>query len=332
MEELCETNNNNNGINSNDTNSNNNNNNINNNNSNFDKYVDSYVKNYDILWNQKSHRKWREEDFRVYCLKKKVLDNFANKVLQQKGGGKRGRRRRRRRKRDEEEEKEVQKMPFIAYGDAKFSATGTRHSSRNSNSSSSKSSSNCASPASRFAKLLERKVDGAAAAIATTAKKFFRVNEWNTSKVCHRCFKPVQGVRCIEEKEEEGEEREKNKKQEISYVLRGIQRCSSDKKECPLAGKFLNRDSNAATNIALRMLMSPLPELLVIGNRVKTKPKPFDSNRIRPEKPKRRIIERKKKEQIKNNRTENQSQCGRLQRRHKNDVNVTITSQRPINL
>ena len=48
---------------------------------NYNEYVESYVKNYESLWTQKSLRKWRTEDFRVNCLKNRVLDRFADKVL-----------------------------------------------------------------------------------------------------------------------------------------------------------------------------------------------------------------------------------------------------------
>ena len=137
------------------------------------------------------------------------------------------------------------------------------------------------------------------------------VDEWNTSKVCHRCnqglslVKPIRKDQLEKDNENDKEvnrndneneevENTKKKRRKVDYPLRGLLHCSSqskndyynnnnnhpsneDKKEniastgentpptsspppppafCPIGGMFVNRDSNAATNIALKFISS----------------------------------------------------------------------------
>ena len=116
---------------------------------------------------------------------------------------------------------------------------------------------------------------------------FSFVDEWNTSKVCHRCFQPLMKVKVPlkekrpklqEEREEqppkpnaqqngdrldgEGSGLPVKRRPRVSKMktVRGLQRCGSVKSnkfhnaECPIGGAFIDRDSNAATNIALKYI------------------------------------------------------------------------------
>ena len=114
---------------------------------------------------------------------------------------------------------------------------------------------------------------------------FSVVDEWNTSKVCHRCFQPLMKVKVPvkekrpklqeeeppppndEEQDPEGEENGTKRKasKKMMITLRGLQRCCSGKSnkinnvDCPIGGAFIDRDSNAATNIALKYIWNREP-------------------------------------------------------------------------
>jgi hypothetical protein len=62
-------------------------------------FLKDYSSVYNILWNEKTKKKWSRERFRVYCLKKKTLDTF----FQSMNGT---------------------EKPIIAYGAAKFNPSG----------------------------------------------------------------------------------------------------------------------------------------------------------------------------------------------------------------
>lgn len=64
----------------------------------WDQFLADYISVYDILWEGKTGKKWARNNFRTYCLKRKTLDNFFQKM---KGNTK----------------------PVIAYGAAKFNST-----------------------------------------------------------------------------------------------------------------------------------------------------------------------------------------------------------------
>ena len=223
----------------------------------FKKYLEMYNKNNKNIWNNntKMTKKWRREKLRVYCLKKKVLNNFINKVIGDNNS----------------------KPVHIAFGNAKFAPAGKGES--------------YSSPYILLGKLFERRVG---------SENFTFVDEWNTSKVCHRCFQPLTRVECFRQGRKKNgvdgrgrEEREMITDSEKVVILRGLRCCSTarinknNKKTkittlqynnnnnnnndddddddnftklplCPIGGKFVNRDSNAAINIAQKLLLLTL--------------------------------------------------------------------------
>ena len=167
----------------------------------------------------------------MYCLGKKTLDKFVNRVIG-----------------------DTQNLgPFhLAFGGAEFSITGRGE--------------HYASPYLKLRKLMQKRAG---------PTNFSFVDEWNTSKVCHRCFQPLMKVKMpVKEKPPKlEEEREKSppksnaqqngdtrRKAPKMMTVRGLQRCGSRKSnkiynaECPIGGAFIDRDSNAATNIALKYI------------------------------------------------------------------------------
>ena len=178
----------------------------------------------DVIWRTKTARKWRKSKFRVYCLKKKTLDNFINDVVGDR-----------------------HKSFHIAFG----ATTGKGE--------------HYSSPYSLIGKLMRERVGG--------EENFSSVDEWNTSKVCHRCFRPLTRVSVPENWNKKRKGRGRGEK----YV-RGLLRCCSTESNddnnllsfnntgestsstpppsCPIAGSFVDRDSNAATNIALKLLVN----------------------------------------------------------------------------
>ena len=171
-------------------------------------YLNVLNNHQDVIWQTKTAKKWRNGKFRVYCLKKKTLDNFINKVI---GDG-----------------------PFhVAFGAAKFTPTGRGE--------------HYSSPSSLLGKLMKKRIG---------EENFSLVDEWNTSKICHRCFQPLTRV----------------KDEERDVYLRGLLHCSLRQSDlindatlvnttCPISGSFVDRDSNAATNIALKKLDSTIRNL-----------------------------------------------------------------------
>ena len=194
----------------------------------FDSYLDSNAKNYETVWETKTSKKWRRSKFRVYCLKKKTLDKFVKSVVG-----------------------DPSKQFHVAFGRAKFAATGRGE--------------HFSSPSSTLRKLFREKFG---------PENFTLVDEWNTSKVCHRCKEPLTIVGSWRRAEGDAP----------PLILRGLRLCSSrqrknnldedegdasavvssiGQKNCPIAGSFVDRDSNAATNIASKLLM--LPHLLPLS-------------------------------------------------------------------
>ena len=183
-----------------------------------------------VIWLTKTSKKWRRSNFRVYCLRKKTLDKFVNRVIgDTKTLG-----------------------PFhLAFGDAKFATTGRCE--------------HYGSPYLKLRKVMQQRAGSI---------NFSLVEEYNTSKVCHRCFQPLMKVKVpVKEKQNvdkekkdqdrlEGEENtlKRRRKAPEMKTLRGLQRCCSEKSnninnaECPIGGAFIDRDSNAATNIALKYI------------------------------------------------------------------------------
>ena len=197
-------------------------------------------------------------------MKKKTLDRFINEVIG-----------------------DVSQPFHIAFGAAKFSPTGKGE--------------EFSSPCSLLGKLIKKRVG---------SKNFSLVDEWNTSKVCHRCNEglcPVIFLREDQLEKAKENEREKNRSNENEeegntkknkerrrraiYPLRDLLRCSSQRKNnynnnyqsnedkentasarentpptssspppspsfCPNGGMYVNRDSNAATNIALKFILT----------------------------------------------------------------------------
>ena len=103
------------------------------------------------------------------------------------------------------------------------------------------------SPSSLLGKLMKKRIG---------EENFSLVDEWNTSKICHRCFQPLTRV----------------KDEERDVYLRGLLHCSLRQSDlindatlvnttCPISGSFVDRDSNAATNIALKKLDSTIRNL-----------------------------------------------------------------------
>ena len=137
----------------------------------------------EVIWRTKTAKKWRKGNFRAYCLKKKTLDNFINKVIGDKT------------------------QPFhIAFGAAKFAATGKGE--------------QFSSPSSLVGKLFRERV-------GKDNNTFSLVDEWNTSKVCHRCFEPLTrvGVRLPkDEMETTDDEKHKITRKRKWKSLRGLRR------------------------------------------------------------------------------------------------------------
>ena len=260
----------------------------------FQAYLKLYVQNFNVIWQSKTCKKWRREKFRVYCLKKKTLAKFINKVIG-----------------------DVSQPFHIAFGAAKFAPTGRGEA--------------FSSPCSSLGKLIREKAG---------SRNFSLIDEWNTSKACHRCNQSLSSVKFIRndqwEKDDENEEEGKMKKKErrkAIYPLRGLLRCSSQRKNnydhnyhfnedketltrtqantpsssfCPLGGMFVNRDSNAATNIALKFLLTlnhqiSLPNL-IRGVKIEKKGKDFwlDLNQKRYfySQKKKTIIDKRKKHHL----------------------------------
>lgn len=149
---------------------------------------------------------------------------------------------------------------IIAYGGAKFASTGRKE--------------NYSSPAASVGTLLQRK--------AAATGRFAVVDEWNTSKVCHRCLEPLEKVVKEEKKKAaaDGGVRE----------VRGLRRCSAQRlnvgdaakddngpqQSCPLAGAFIDRDYNAARNMVTKYMTGPSSSsYLVRGNRITSPKKNF---------------------------------------------------------
>ena len=229
----------------------------------------------DILWETKTTKKWRRSKFRVYCLKKKTLDNFVNEVIGDRSD------------------------PFhIAFGAAKFAPTGKGE--------------HYASPCSALGKLIRERVGESNFSLVNewnTSKLCHRCSQPLTRVAISKKkdAKPkkgdITGERNKEEEEEKDEigessadEKKKTRKyadyrNDVAY-LRGLLRCCSsqsanesknvvesklsihndngnnlknNKTYCPIGGSFVDRDSNAATNIATRLLQltatSPSPSL-----------------------------------------------------------------------
>ena len=228
-----------------------------------ERYLGIFDENFDTLWKTKGSKKWRRSKFRVYCLRNKILANFVNRVLGDTT------------------------QPFhIAFGAAKFAATGKGE--------------HFASPCSSFGEQLKEQAG---------AGRFSLIDEWNTSKVCHRCLEPLQTVGYYEtriknrgsgssmneegkEEEEEEEEDDSDDEERRLIRLRGLRRCYSAKSyqnnsdvvpQCPIAGSFVDRDSNAATNIAKKFLLQNASKLigsnLNRGVKVKGKERTFLLNR-----------------------------------------------------
>ena len=79
----------------------------------------------------------------------------------------------------------------------------------------------------KIAKLIKQKIG---------KENFSYVNEWNTSKVCHRCLQPLAIVEV---------------RQNYNTIDRLLVCCSEA--SCPIRGLIVNRDSNAAINIAQKV-------------------------------------------------------------------------------
>ena len=165
----------------------------------------------------------------MYCLSKKTLDKFVNRVIG-----------------------DTQNLgPFhLAFGGAEFATTGPGE--------------HYASPYLKLRKLMQKRAG---------PTNFSFVDEWNTSKVCHRCFQPLMKVKREkpppnsnaqqngDRLEGEGSGLPVKIRPTMSKMmtLRGLLRCSSGKSDniynqCPIGGAFIDRDSNAATNIALKYI------------------------------------------------------------------------------
>ena len=100
-------------------------------------------------------------------------------------------------------------------------------------------------------------------------ENFSFVDEWNTSKVCHRCLQPL-GIVEFRHNKPTSQEQKANESRVKNNTKRrnGLLVCCSEpsnrkynnnnKKQnaisCPIGGAFVNRDSNAAVNIAQRVL------------------------------------------------------------------------------
>lgn len=108
----------------------------------------------------------------------------------------------------------------VAFGASNFSATGNKHKHH-------------ASPYSLLGKMIDSKVG---------KERFALVDEWNTSKMCHRCREPLQIVAAY--REEKGGETNRT----VLKQIRGLRRCrsamSSPDKDgcCPISGAFMDRD------------------------------------------------------------------------------------------
>lgn len=117
----------------------------------------------------------------------------------------------------------------VAFGASNFSAMGNKHKHHT-------------SPYSLLGKMIESKVG---------KERFALVDEWNTSKVCHRCREPLQIIAAYREEKGEGE-----MNRTVLRQIRGLSRCRSaksspDKDGCyPISGAFVDRDYNVACNIA----------------------------------------------------------------------------------
>jgi hypothetical protein len=154
-----------------------------------EKHTDNYENVKEELWEAKTQRKLRRERFRSYVLKQKFLDRLANKLI---GPDK-------------------DNPPVLAYGDAKFNATGKFESSPG--------------PTTWIAKELSKRID----------MEF--IDEYYTSQICNGCKHFLHSVIDIA------------KDRKITNI-RGLKWCStlsgSESKTC---FNLRNRDCNAALNI-----------------------------------------------------------------------------------
>ena len=90
-------------------------------------------------------------------------------------------------------------------------------------------------PNKRILKSIENKIG---------ANNVSMISEWNTSKVCHRCFKELDVVGW----KDTGGKFVKNDR---------LKRCCNRK--CPIAFSLVHRDFNAAANIANKLILNPIP-------------------------------------------------------------------------
>ena len=112
---------------------------------NFENYLLRLYANYPVLWSEKIKKKYRKCNMKVYSRKQKCIANFVNRLIPPAS--------------------DVADMYHVAFGDAKFAATGKGE--------------HFASPAKMLGKAIRARVGGDV--------RFSPVNENYTSKVCHRC-------------------------------------------------------------------------------------------------------------------------------------------------
>ena len=117
---------------------------------------------------------------------------------------------------------------FVAYGGAKFKSTGRGE--------------HFSVPNKALARKFEEKAG---------SRNFTFVNEWNTSKICHRCGAPLD----IAKVKESGKKTDNRDLRRCSHSHKDSPSCCSNGVEnykCPLSGVYLHRDANAAANIAIK--------------------------------------------------------------------------------
>ena len=199
---------------------------------NFKDYLGRLYANYPVLWAEKIKKKYRKCNMKVYSRKQKCIANFVNQIIPPNSN--------------------VTDY-HVAFGDAKFAATGKGE--------------RFSSPAKLFGKVIRERVGGDI--------RFSPVNENYTSKVCHRCNQPLNllekdcfSTRYVDTDQISTTRRENRNTRRCAMrksfaVKKSVQRGEEEVVVgCPLGGRYVDRDYNASTNIAHKLMGLWSEELL----------------------------------------------------------------------
>lgn len=206
----------------------------------FEKYLVRLYANYPVLWRERAKKKYRKCDMKVYSRKQRCIADFVNRLIPPKS--------------------DVTRY-HVAFGAAKFAATGKGE--------------HFSSPARTLGRAIRRRVGGDA--------RFSPVGENYTSRVCHRCHQPlnklVKGCFSIDRGFKEGSDRtataalRENRDTRRCAMGKSFEGSATSAEEqhphhqrrsagCPLGGRYVDRDYNASTNMAHKLLGLWTEELL----------------------------------------------------------------------